>query len=150
MFNCESLTLKLQIIDSYCCCLVNKSSMTPWTVAPGSSVHGILQSRILQWVAISFSRGSSLPRDQAWVSYIAGRFFTIWAIREVQLQGAQVQFLAGELRSHRLCVTAKRFFFNEVSGRRGDGIKICVSLHSTISTVPKGKAISMAETRGPF
>ena len=36
-------------------------------------------------------------------------------------------------------------FFNEVSGRSGDGIKICGSLHSTISTVPKAKAISMAE-----
>ena len=37
---------------------------------PGSSVHGILQARILEWVAISFSRGSSQPRDQAWVSCI--------------------------------------------------------------------------------
>ena len=35
---------------------------TPWTVAPGSSVHGILQARILEWVAISFSRGHSQPR----------------------------------------------------------------------------------------
>ena len=42
---------------------------------PGSSVHGILQSRILEWVAIPFSRGSSQPRDQTRVSCIAGRFF---------------------------------------------------------------------------
>ena len=42
---------------------------------PGSSVHGILQARILEWVAIPISRGSSLPRDQAWVSCIVGRFF---------------------------------------------------------------------------
>ena len=49
---------------------------------PGSSVHGILQARILEWVAISFSRGSSQPRDQTWVSCIAGRFFTNWAMRE--------------------------------------------------------------------
>ena len=54
----------------------------------GSSVCGILQSRILQWVAISFSRGSSLPRDQAWVSCIAGRFFTILATREALVLGA--------------------------------------------------------------
>ena len=40
---------------------------------PGSSVHGILQARILEWVAISFSRGSSQPRDRTWVSCIAGR-----------------------------------------------------------------------------
>ena len=50
---------------------------------PGSSVHGILQVKILEWVAISFSRGFSWPRDQTWVSCIlAGGFFTIWAIRE--------------------------------------------------------------------
>ena len=47
---------------------------------PGSSVHGILQARILEWVAIPFW-GSSQPRDRAWVSCIAGRFFTIWATR---------------------------------------------------------------------
>ena len=49
---------------------------------PGSSVHGILQARILEWVAISFSRGSSLPKNQTQVSCIAGRFFTDWAMRE--------------------------------------------------------------------
>ena len=49
---------------------------------PGSSVHGILQARILEWVAISFSRGSSQPRDWICVSRIAGRLFTIWATRE--------------------------------------------------------------------
>ena len=49
---------------------------------PGSSVHGILQARILGWVAIPFSREFSQPRDQTWVSHIAGRFFTVWATRE--------------------------------------------------------------------
>ena len=53
---------------------------------PGSSLHGILQARILEWVAISFSRGSSQPRDRTWVSCITGRFFTIWAIREAQFK----------------------------------------------------------------
>ena len=43
----------------------------------GSSVHGILQASKLEWVAISFSRGSSCPRDQIWVSQITSRFFTI-------------------------------------------------------------------------
>ena len=46
---------------------------------PGSSVHGILQARTLEWVAIAFSRGSSQPRDWTWVFHIAGRF---WATRE--------------------------------------------------------------------
>ena len=49
---------------------------------PGSSVRGILQARILGWVAISFSRGSSQPRDQTRVSCIAGRCFILWATRE--------------------------------------------------------------------
>ena len=43
---------------------------------PGSSVHGILQARILERVATPFSREFSPLRDQTWVSYIAGRFFT--------------------------------------------------------------------------
>ena len=44
--------------------------------SPGFSVHGILQTRILEWVAISFPRGSSQPRDQTYISYTAGKFFT--------------------------------------------------------------------------
>ena len=44
---------------------------------PGFSVHGILQARILEWVAVSFSRGSSRPRDRTWVSCIIERLFTL-------------------------------------------------------------------------
>ena len=62
---------------------VSQSCLThcnPWTVAwPGSSVHGILQVRILEWVAVLFSRGSSQPRDQTQVSRIAGEFFHCWS-----------------------------------------------------------------------
>ena len=46
------------------------------------TVHGILQARILEWVAFPFSRGSSQTRDQVLVSHIAGGFFTSWATRE--------------------------------------------------------------------
>ena len=46
---------------------------------PGSSVHEIFQARVLEWIAVLFSRGSSWPRDQTQVSRIASRFFTIWA-----------------------------------------------------------------------
>ena len=53
--------------------------VTLWTV-----VHGILQARILEWVAVLFSRGSSQSRDWTQVSHIAGRFFTSWATREAQ------------------------------------------------------------------
>ena len=45
---------------------------------PDFSVHGIFQAAIPEWVAISFSRGSSRPTDQTWVSCIAGRHFTLW------------------------------------------------------------------------
>ena len=53
---------------------------------PGSSVHGILQASPLERAAIPFSRGSSWPRDWTQVSYITGRFFTIWATMESQLE----------------------------------------------------------------
>ena len=49
---------------------------------PGSTVHGILQARILEWLAISFSRRSLRPRDCTRVSRVVGRRFTIWATRE--------------------------------------------------------------------
>ena len=51
---------------------------------PGSSVHGILQARILEWIAMPSSRVSSWPRDQTHVSCIASRFLTIWVTREAQ------------------------------------------------------------------
>ena len=49
---------------------------------PGSSLHGILQARVLEWVTISFSRGSSRPRDRTRVSHIPGRRFNLWATRK--------------------------------------------------------------------
>ena len=59
---------------------------------PGSSVHEILQGKILEWVAIPFSRGSSLSRDQTQVSYIAGGFLTVWAAREAHRVVTCTQF----------------------------------------------------------
>ena len=53
----------------------------------GCSVHGILQGRIPEWVAISISRGPSWPRDQTQVSCVAGRFFTVWATRDAHVLG---------------------------------------------------------------
>ena len=53
---------------------------------PSSSVHGILQTRLLEWVATPFSKGSSQPRDWIQVSYLACGDFTIWSTREAQLQ----------------------------------------------------------------
>ena len=51
----------------------------------GSSVHGIFLSRMLEWVAIPFSRGSSWPRNWSWASHVAGRFFTAWLTRAFQV-----------------------------------------------------------------
>ena len=51
---------------------------------PGSSVHGIFQAIVLEWIAISFSRGYSQTRDWTQVSHIVDRHFTVWATREVQ------------------------------------------------------------------
>ena len=48
----------------------------------GSSVHGIPQARILEWVAISFSRGFLQPKNRTWVCCVTGKFFTVWATRE--------------------------------------------------------------------
>ena len=59
--------------------------VTPWTIALQVSLSmGILQARILKWVVIPFSKGSSRPRDRTQVSCIACGFFTVWATRKAQ------------------------------------------------------------------
>ena len=68
-----------QLVSRSVSCSEVSQSGTPWTVA---SVHGILQAKILEWVATSFSRGFLWRRDQTQVSCIAGIFFTLWATRE--------------------------------------------------------------------
>ena len=59
---------------------------------PRSFLHVILQARILEWVAISFSRGSSWPRDRTQVSHIAGRHFNLWATREAPVLSPPLRF----------------------------------------------------------
>ena len=75
---------------------------------PGSSVHGILQARTLEWVDISFSRGSSQPRERTRVSCIAGRRFILWATREAQWLYA-LYFNTQNIRSIRWKDTWKSF-----------------------------------------
>ena len=75
----ESLKVKSESVSRS----VVSDSLWPQRVCnAGSSAHGILQTRILEWVTIPFSRGSSWPRDWTQVSRIAGRFFNFWATRE--------------------------------------------------------------------
>ena len=70
-----------------CCCLATMSSFPLWDPMdcrqPGSSVPGISQARILEWVAISFSRGSSQPRNQTHVSCMSRQILYHWATWEV-------------------------------------------------------------------
>ena len=72
-----SVNLSEELVTKSCPTLCNPMDCS----LPDSSVHRILQARILEWVAIPFSRGSSWPRDQTRVSCIAGRFFTIWGTK---------------------------------------------------------------------
>ena len=70
--------VELNVKSLSCVWLCNPVDGTP----PGSSVLGIFQARILEWVAIPFCRGSFQPRDWTQVSSIAGLFFTVWTTRE--------------------------------------------------------------------
>ena len=70
-------------------------NLMDWSL-PGSAVPGILQARTLEWVAITFSKGSSWPRDGTQVSCIAGRFFTIWATSEAQEMEKPGQICGGK------------------------------------------------------
>ena len=77
---------------------VMSDSATPWTIAC-LLVHGILQARTLEWVAIPFSNWSSQPRDQTHVSCIASGFFTISATGETPLK---IKSIKNEMSQHKL------------------------------------------------
>ena len=94
---------------------------------PGSSIHGIFQARILEWVAISFSRRSSQPMDWTRVSRIVGRCFTIWATREVQIYG----YLPGKACVSR-CVHACMPV---------QSLQLCLTLCNPIDCNPPGSSI---------
>ena len=84
--------IDLQYCISFCCTMkwisyVKVAQSGPTLCDPMDyTVRGILQARILEWVAFPVSRRSSQPRDQTQVSCTAGRFFTSWAIREAQIE----------------------------------------------------------------
>ena len=90
------------LVAQLCSTLCDPMDCSP----PGSSVHGISQARILEWVAISFSRGSSKPRDWTQVFHIVGRRFTVWAI----------PFSRGSSQPQASCI-AGRFFTYEPPGK---------------------------------
>ena len=82
-----------QFSSSACSLVVNSSEVAQSCLTlcdpmdcsslPGSSAHGIFQAIVLEWIAISFSRGSSQPRDRTWVAHLVDRCFPVWATREV-------------------------------------------------------------------
>ena len=92
---CKNWTVDLMKSIS---CLLVSDSMQPHGLYP------ILQTRILEWVAVSFPRASSWPRYWTWVSCIAGRFFTIWATKEAQTVGESENI-------NRVISENKSFFF---------------------------------------
>ena len=84
----DSVNMKVKVkVTQLCLNVYNCMDCT----LPGSSVPGILQARILEWVAIPFSSGSSWPRDRTRVSSIAGGFFTSWATREAHIMSGTWQ-----------------------------------------------------------
>ena len=113
---------------------------------PGSSIHGILQARILEWVAIWFSRGSSQPRDQIQVSRIAQRFFTIWNTSSVQLLSPAWHFATSWTTAHQASLS--------ITNSRSPPKPISIELicHSTISSsvVPFSSALNLSQHQGLF
>ena len=98
---------------------VAQSCLTLWDPMdcslPGSSFHRICQARILEWIAVSFSRKSSWPRDWIWPSCIVGRHFTVWATRK-SIKGLnyhqfdfQINFLLVTLEGPPMWITFLRF-----------------------------------------
>ena len=86
----KSYTFLCVSFTQSCLTLCDPTDCSP----PDSSVCGTFQARILQWVAMPFSRGSSQPRDRTRVSHIAGRFLTLWATRQTTFLTLAKHFLA--------------------------------------------------------
>ena len=82
-------------VSEWSCSVMSDTLQSHGHSPPGSSVCGIFQARILEWVALSFPRGSSQPRD--WTQVSEPSFFTIWPTRET------CTFLLTDIQAHTLC-----------------------------------------------
>ena len=106
-------------------------------IVPGSSVHGILQARVLGWVAISFSRATSQPRDWTHVSCIVGRFFTVWATRQAhQKAKVAVKFL-------QQCISLLHESYKWLNALRVCSVAQCVQLFAIPWTLAPQAPLSM-------
>ena len=112
---------------------------------PGSSVHGIFQARIMEWVAIPFSRGSSWPRDRTLVSCIGRRVLYHWAIREAPLASIVVQSLShvNSLWPHGLQHSRLKFMYTE-SMMLSNRLIFCCLLLLCLQSFPALGSFSMS------
>ena len=109
---------------------------------PGSSLHGILQARILEWTAISFSRVSSWPRDQTQVSFTAGRFIIIWAIRK----SPSTTWLFASKAS--MCLATIDFIFPSATAKSAkslQSVRLCATPEMAAHQVPLSLGFSRQE-----
>ena len=104
---------------------------------PSASVHGVLQARILEWLAIPFSRRSSQPRDPTQVSCIAGGFFTVWATRE-----------PGPITVSKGLVVPASLFTGTTRSGEGDGTHSSVLAWRILWTEEPGGLLSIGSPRG--
>ena len=97
----------------------------PMNWAPDSFIHGILQARMLEWVAITFSRGSSQPRDRTLVSCITSRFFTVRATRE-----ANNTHKGGSVIKKKICLTMQEMWVRSLG--QENPLEEAMATHSSI------------------
>ena len=95
---------------------------------PDSSIHGILQARLLEWVAIPFSKGSLQPSNWTQVSWIAGGLFTVWAAREATTTKLLVNGVKKKASEHFVCISTCYFFCFQRS------VKSCMVRHTLWNT----------------
>ena len=99
----------------------------------GSSVHGIFQARILELIAISFSRGFSQPRNWTQVSCIAGRFFPDWAMREAPKRVSSTNSPLSQRASHNRSPSASPFKLKTVlTPAFCTWCSLCLELHASM------------------
>ena len=134
-------TEKWESITQSCLTLCDPMDCSP----PGSSVHGILQARILEWVAITFL-GSSGPKDQTWVFCLADRFFIVWATREAQK--AHLNDLALKSNARELYDSDKEKEVALPISWILNAIKFQLSIRSFYVKYPYGKEIRSSSLKG--
>ena len=131
------------LIVQSCLTLCEPADYSP----PSSSVHGILEARILEWVAVSFSRGSFQPRDRTYISGIASTLFTIWATREDLDILNFVQLFANEIIYQGRKKRAEIFsFFFWVVFSFTTVVSVCITQASHVPQMVKKSACNERDT----